>query len=353
MSVSQSPALNRIPQVVLADDHPMIRKTVTTILTPHFEVVAAVSDGKAALDAAARENPDLVLLDINMPELSGFQAARELKRKQPHAKVVFLTAHEDDDYISEALAVGARGYVVKQRLRSDLLSALQVAHTGNFFISPYAFVGHTNQAIIKSNVTSAAPATQEQKNVNSEHVMEFYSEDDQFINRMGEVAFTSLAEGKSIIVVLKRSHLMSVSKQLSWSGIDLMEAIKRRDYREFCLEFVAPILMPNGQLDAKRFTRFFDPLFAHTALNAQKKCTETIVLGNLASALLDLGYPHKSAVQAEELWNDLAQKYACVVHCGYPVARLANASNREALSRICWEHSRIIPIDQHPEAVRI
>jgi DNA-binding NarL/FixJ family response regulator len=113
--------------------------TVAGMLAPHFDVVAAVSDGKAVLDAVARTNPDLVLLDIMMPGLDGFQAARELKKRKSGAKVVFVTGQDDDDYIAEALDVGAKGYVVKSRLQSDLIPAINVALAGQLFISPHAF----------------------------------------------------------------------------------------------------------------------------------------------------------------------------------------------------------------------
>lgn len=321
-------------------------RAVSGILTPHFDVVAAVGDGKAALDAAARTAPEVVLLDIVMPELDGFQTARELRQKQSDAKVVFLTAEEDDDYVAEAVALGARGYVVKRRLQ-DLLPALHVAHAGHFFISPHAFIGRTNEGIIKPNRTIPAPATKERKNDSNGHVMEFYSDEGLFVNRMSEVAYTSLAADKLVVAVLKRSHLQSVSRQLLSFGIDLAGAIRWGDYRAFSVEAVAPILLPNSQLDAMRFTTFFDTLFAHTALNSRKKCSGAVVLGALASALLDLGYEHQNAISAEELWNALAQKHSCEIQCGYHLSRLVGTRNREALARICREHSRVIPIEQY------
>jgi CheY-like chemotaxis protein len=285
-----------------------------------------------------------------MPGLDGFRIARELKQKQSRAEVVFLTAEEDDDYVSQAVAIGARGYVLKRRLLSDLVPALHLALEGHFFISPHAFIGRNNEGILKP---TPAPATQERKNECNGHVMEFYSDERLFINRMSEVAYTSLAADKLVVVLLKRSHLESVSRKLLSSGIDLAGAIKWGDYRAFSVDAVAPILLPNGQLDAMRFTTFFDPLFAHTALNSRKKCSGAVVLGTLASALLDLGYEHQNAIRAEELWNALAQKHSCEVQCGCHLSRLVSTGNREALARICREHSRVIPIDRYSQAVAI
>jgi CheY-like chemotaxis protein len=85
-------AFNRKATVLVADDHAEMLKTVTNMLTPHFEVVAAVGDGKAALDAAARTDPNVALLDMAMPRLNGIQAAKELREQNLEAKVIFLTA---------------------------------------------------------------------------------------------------------------------------------------------------------------------------------------------------------------------------------------------------------------------
>src|SRR5215469_11446453 len=144
-------ASERLPRLILADDHPAMLRTVTGMLAPHFDIVAAVNNGKAALDEAARTNPNVVLLDIMMTEIDGIRAARELKRRQARTEVVFLTAQEDDDYISETLAAGARGYILKRRMQSDLLTGLNVARAGHFFISPHAFIGHSNEELIKPN----------------------------------------------------------------------------------------------------------------------------------------------------------------------------------------------------------
>jgi DNA-binding NarL/FixJ family response regulator len=111
---------------------------VSRILTPHFDVVAAVHDGKAALDAAARTNPDLVPSDIMMPEVDRFRVARQPKERDSRAKVVLLTGQDDDDYVSEALIVGARGLVVKRRMPLDLVPAWNLAAAGQYFISPQA-----------------------------------------------------------------------------------------------------------------------------------------------------------------------------------------------------------------------
>ena len=97
-----------------------------------------MSDGKAAIDAAFALQPDLVVLDVTMPELDGFGAARELRRRGSPAKVVFLTVQQDEDYVAEAMESGGLGYVLKSRMYSDLVYAIAQALSGCKFVSPTA-----------------------------------------------------------------------------------------------------------------------------------------------------------------------------------------------------------------------
>src|SRR5262245_4391185 len=123
-------------RVLLADDHTDVLAAVARILESEYDVVAAVGDGQAALDAAARLEPDVLVLDISMPVLGGIEAARRLRPAGSGAKVVFLTVHQDADSVRAALAAGAQGYVVKCRLVSDLPLALREALAGRSFVSP-------------------------------------------------------------------------------------------------------------------------------------------------------------------------------------------------------------------------
>ena len=122
--------------VLLADDHEDFLATVVRHLEPHVEVIKTVGNGQALLDEAARLEPDLVVLDISMPVLNGIEAARKLKATGSPARIVFLTVHEDQDYVRAALGTGAVGYVLKSELASDLLPCLSEALNGRFFFSP-------------------------------------------------------------------------------------------------------------------------------------------------------------------------------------------------------------------------
>jgi DNA-binding NarL/FixJ family response regulator len=123
-------------RIILADDHEAFLAVATRLLEPEFTVIKTVADGQALLDEAVRLEPDVLVIDISMPVLDGLAAARQLKAAGSRAKIVFLTLHQDPDYVRAARATGALGYVVKCRLVADLPRALREALAGRSFVSP-------------------------------------------------------------------------------------------------------------------------------------------------------------------------------------------------------------------------
>jgi DNA-binding NarL/FixJ family response regulator len=125
----------KLPRLILADDHTLVAEALHQLLAPHFDVVAMVADGHALVDAATALKPDAVVVDVAMPLLNGLEACRQLKAKMPNLKLVFLTMNEDPELASEAMRVGASGYVLKKSAGSELLQAIQAALRGKFHIT--------------------------------------------------------------------------------------------------------------------------------------------------------------------------------------------------------------------------
>jgi len=123
-------------RILLADDHKDIREKVMQELEPEFEVIGAVGDGNALLEAAALMKPDVCVIDISMPIMSGIEAATQMNANESSVKIVFLTVHEDPDFLQAALDAGALGYVVKSHMASDLCPAIRGALAGLLFVSP-------------------------------------------------------------------------------------------------------------------------------------------------------------------------------------------------------------------------
>jgi two-component system, NarL family, response regulator NreC len=125
-------------RILLADDHSMVRKGLLMQLQQNdqFEVVAQASDGRQAVQLAESENPDVVIMDIVMPGLSGIEATAQIVKKNPKTAVVIFSMHADDTYLSRALAAGARGYLLKDGEDIDLARAVEAAAEGKAFFSP-------------------------------------------------------------------------------------------------------------------------------------------------------------------------------------------------------------------------
>jgi len=127
----------RRARILVAEDHELMRKRVVHLLKREFEVIEAVADGRALLEAAARLKPDLCVLDISMPVLDGIQTATQLKGSDWPAKVIFLTIHTDSDFVGAAFKSGAEGYVFKDRMGADLVVAVREVLAGRRFLSSY------------------------------------------------------------------------------------------------------------------------------------------------------------------------------------------------------------------------
>jgi DNA-binding NarL/FixJ family response regulator len=123
-------------RVLLADDNPAMLEAARRILEPEFNIVGTVGNGQNLLQVAAELQPDVLVLDISMPLLNGLEAARLLKRDGSSARIVFLTVHEDREFVEESFLVGALGYVVKPHLATDLPIAVREALLGRTFVSP-------------------------------------------------------------------------------------------------------------------------------------------------------------------------------------------------------------------------
>ena len=124
--------------LILVDDHPGILRQAIDLLPERFEVVETLEDGMGLQSALNQFQPDILVLDITLPLISGVELARRVRAAGFATKIVFLTVHADSDYAWEAFDAGAIGYVIKPRLASDLVSALDAAAAGNRFVSPCA-----------------------------------------------------------------------------------------------------------------------------------------------------------------------------------------------------------------------
>lgn len=131
-------AISKKIRILLADDHAVVRAGFRMILAAHpdMEIIGEAGDGRAVLEQAEKLRPDVVVMDVAMPGLNGIEATRRLGEIQPHARVLALSMHKDSVYVREMLRAGARGYLLKDSIDSDLIAAVRAVARGEAYLSP-------------------------------------------------------------------------------------------------------------------------------------------------------------------------------------------------------------------------
>jgi two-component system, NarL family, response regulator NreC len=125
-------------RIILADDHVVMRNGLRLLLErqQNFQVLAEAADGREAVSICEKLRPDVLVLDIAMPNLNGIEAARQVAAKLPHTAIVILSMHADESYVLRALKAGARAYLLKDSAEADLINAIRAVNDGKAFFSP-------------------------------------------------------------------------------------------------------------------------------------------------------------------------------------------------------------------------
>jgi DNA-binding NarL/FixJ family response regulator len=144
--------------VLVADDHTIVRRGLVSLLSlaEGIEVVGEAPDGRVAVERALELEPDIILMDINMPMLNGLEATRQIKKEAPHIKVLVLSAHDNEEYIIQVIRCGANGYLLKNSSAEDLFAAIRSVYSGHAFFSP-----SVSQVILESYLKASEGPEQE------------------------------------------------------------------------------------------------------------------------------------------------------------------------------------------------
>jgi DNA-binding NarL/FixJ family response regulator len=124
------------PRVIIAEDFVLIQENIRKTLQQHCQILATVEDGASALATVEQHSPDVLLLDVSLPDMSGFAVLEQLARRNAPVRVIVLTAHADRTYVERAFEVGAKGYVLKGRMWTDLPAAIREVTMGGMYKSP-------------------------------------------------------------------------------------------------------------------------------------------------------------------------------------------------------------------------
>ena len=149
--------MNHRPRILLADDHTMLLDAFRRLLESQCEIVGTASNGRALIELALKTNPEVIVLDISMPELNGMDACAQLRRMLPDVKFVFLTVNEDPDVAAEAIGLGASAFLLKSSASAELTLAIESALAGRTYITPLITKGRPLGVFLRE---AAKPGTE-------------------------------------------------------------------------------------------------------------------------------------------------------------------------------------------------
>src|SRR5262245_41449816 len=256
----------RKPTVLLVDDHRDVLKSVSRVVAHDFDVVALATDGRTALDAAQQLDPDLVVLDITLPGLDGFQTAREFTRRGSRSQVVFLTMHETDEFVSEGFRSGGRGYVMKRRVHLDLVRAMQNVLAGQVFAPS-----------LKSLFQLTADECP--------HSAKFYEDDEALVDGLSGLLVMALRRGDAISVAMRKPVRDGVVARLQAQGCPMSDADANGRYRGFDPDEALESIMRGGSPDRDRLAEMVDGLERTRLAVAKGPARRHTIVGEMGVSL--------------------------------------------------------------------
>ena len=308
----------RRARVVVADDHSRIRQAIEQVLSPSFDVVAAVADGHQAVDAASRLDPDVVILDITMPVLDGFAAARELARRGVRAKIVFLTVHASDEYVTAAVATGVEGYVEKSRVATDLEDAIRHVLAGRLRLP-------------------ASSSLLDITDRRARHALQFSANDDARFDEMSRFAMRALRRGDVAVAVGRPAMLDGIGSRLTDARFDLTALGERGRYQAFDAEEYLSHGMRGDEPDEASLVEFVHKLEHSRVTSAEGPSRNLVAFGEIAPVLLRDGNI-RGALAIERIWHSHASFHTL---CSYCSADLAGDGRREVLNDLYAIHGTV------------
>jgi CheY-like chemotaxis protein len=288
------------PRIVVADDHDDTRATIASLLASDFDVVSTVADGQAAVEAAGALYPDLVVLDISMPGLNGFEAGAFIRDLPDPPRIVFATAHDDASIASAASALGASAVVRKREMLTQLVPAVR-------------------RALLF-------------------HAVCFYEDSQSLARTVAGFIAEGLAASQAAVIVATASHGASIRDQLTAMGVDSQERIEQGELLMFDADEVLSRLMVGNRPDEKRFEATINPV-VDKAAGSRKRLVR--IYGEMVDVLWSSGR-EDAALSLEVLWHEFIAGRKCSLLCGYS----SDVYPGEGFNTICDRHSHVVP--SHP-----
>jgi len=313
---------------LVVDDHEPWRRFALKMIQkmPGAELVGESSDGLQAIGLAQQLQPDLIVLDIGLPQISGIEAARQIRQFCPSSKILFMTENRSVEIAEEALSTGAGGYVVKSAAASELLSAIKAVLAGKRFISP-SLGGH-----------AAASLNSQSEAATHRHEVAFYPDDNSLVDAYVRFIEDALNAGNAVIVGVTEPHRASLTPKLQANGVDVAAAIEHGSYVPLDATDAMRSLTINDMPDAISCAKLIGDVVARATKGVRREHARVMVCGEIAPTMLSKGNA-AGAIQLEHLWDEITRGYGIHTLCGY--LSTAFLGNDSVVQNICAEHSAI------------
>jgi DNA-binding response OmpR family regulator len=315
-------------RILVADDYEGWRCKVCQLLQAHpeFQVIGEASDGSEAVQKAAELNPDLILLDINLPELNGIEAARRIRQLSSSSKILFLSQYNSLDVVRAALSTGALGYVCKTDAGRELLPAVDAVLRDRQFIS-------------SSVKDFESTGTAGEKAFHCHEVL-FYSDDTVLLDSVTRFTANGLKAGNAAIVIATKAHRDSLVQRLRAEGVDTDRSLEQGTYISLDAADTLSTIMVNDLPDPVRFFRDIGGLIEAASKAAKSEQPQVVLFGEAVALLLVEGKTN-AAIRFEQLGNDLAKKHKVDILCAYPMSSFHGEEDKRIFQCLRAEHSAV------------
>jgi DNA-binding NarL/FixJ family response regulator len=317
-----------VVRVLVVDDYEPFRQFIcTTLENPRFRIVAQASNGLEAVRMAEELQPDLILLDISLPQLNGIEAAKRISKVAPHSKILFISQEDSSDVVQAALSLGVLGYIHKSRTHADLLPAIEAVLAGRQFVS--------------ASLKMPQAADQTSAPVRNRHEVLFYSEDATLIDRVARFIIPVLRSGNPAIVVATQAHREALSRRLKEDGLDVESAIQKGKYISKDSPALLTKVMVNGWPDHIRYVDTVTNAIKSTSEATNKRFPRIAIFAECVNLLCTEGNTN-AALDLEKLCNAVLETVDNVnLLCGYQLSVPYGDERKDAYDSICKEHSAV------------
>ena len=288
------------------------------MLATDFDVVGVATDGQAALESARQAEPDLIVMDVAMPRLDGFQAVRALRRTPSQAKVVFLSMHESDEYIVEAFECGGQGFVLKTRVQADLAGALDQVLAGRLFVPSLKSLFHVADG-------------------GNGHALQLHRNGDAFLDGLGDFFHLALQRGDATCLIATEPVRVGVSARLKKRGWDFDGSSVRGRHLVVDASEAIDRFMRDDAPDRDRLAEIAEELDHYRLTAAEGPVSRLTVFGEMAG-VLSLRGNAAAVVELEHSWTQLTHHLPFFTLCGYSTACFDDEMHSGLFSGVCAEH---------------